>query len=160
MFRQQYDIPKGGTLTCPECKGKRFLLKGSKATCQNCGWTMKGAASNKFGAIKTEYNGKRYDSKYEAGVAAELDLRLRTGDILEVIPQFKVEMWAYRENGLKAFMVKHKIDFRIQLRDGSYELVEAKGRETPDYVWRRKFLENIWLPDHPDYVYRVVKQHG
>jgi len=113
---------------------------------------------NKYGAKKTEFNGRKYDSKYEAGIAQELDLRLKAGDIKAVEPQFKVEMWAYRENGLKAFKVSHKIDFRVTLNDDSYELIEAKGVETPDYKWRRKFLENIWLPDNPDHTYTVVKQ--
>lgn len=113
---------------------------------------------NKFGAKKTEFNGRKYDSKFEAGVAQELDLRLKSGEITIIEPQFKVEMWAYRENGLPAFKVSHKIDFRVRLKDGSYELIEAKGVETADYKMRRKFLEKIWLPDHPDHTYTVVKQ--
>ena len=159
MFRQQYSLPKGDSLICHDCQGNRFLVKGPKVTCQNCGWTVKGG-DNKYGARKTEFNGKRYDSKYEATIAQELDLRLKGGDILEVIPQFKIEATAYRSNGLPAFTVNHKVDFRIQLKDGSYELIEAKGMETSDYVWRRKFLEHIWLPDHPDYTYLVVKQNS
>jgi len=125
--------------------------------CVNCQWTEK-RGSNKYGAKRAEFKGKHYDSKYEASVAQELDLRLQLNDILEVIPQFKIECYAYREDGTKAFLVKHKVDFRIQLKDGSYELIEAKGQETDDYKWRRKFLELIWLPAHPDYTYTVVKQ--
>ena len=116
--------------------------------------------SNKYGAKKTEFNGRRYDSKFEAGVAQELDLRLKAGDIKAVDPQFKVEVWCYRENGLKAFKVTHKVDFRVTNNDDSYELVEAKGVETQDYKWRRKFIEEIFLPDNPDYTYTVVKQRS
>lgn len=116
--------------------------------------------SNKYGAKKTEFKGKRYDSKLEATVAQELDLRLKSGEFTEVIPQYKLEMWCYRENGLKAFKVSHKVDFRCEKPDGSFLLCEAKGMETTDYLWRRKFLENIWLPDHPEYEYEVVKQYG
>lgn len=115
---------------------------------------------NKYGAKKTEFNGKRYDSKFEAGVAQDLDLRLKAGDILAVEPQFKIEAWCYRENGLKAFKVSHKVDFRITHKDGSYELIEAKGVETTDYRWRRKFLEEIWLQDNPDHTYTVIKQRS
>lgn len=113
---------------------------------------------NKYGAKKTEFGGRKYDSKYEAGVAQELDLRLKAGDIQAIEPQYKVEVWCYREDGQKAFKISHKIDFRIKLNDGSYELIEAKGVETTDYLWRRKFLEHIWLPAHPDHTYTVVKQ--
>jgi len=115
---------------------------------------------NKYGAKRTTFDGRAYDSRFEAGVAQELDLRLKAGDIQAVEPQYKVEMWCYRENGLPAFKVSHKVDFRITHNDGSYELIEAKGVETPDYKWRRKFLENIWLPDNPDHIYTVIKQRS
>lgn len=157
MFREQYSLPSANSLTCPECGSTRFLVSGKKVACTNCGWKASGG-DNKYGAKRTEFNGKQYDSKYEATVAEELDLRLKAKDILEVIPQYKIECYAYRKDGSKAFLVKHKVDFRIQLKDHSYELVEAKGQITTDYVWRRKFLELIWLPEHPDYTYRVVKQ--
>ncbi|NNM44299.1 MAG: DUF1064 domain-containing protein [Chlamydiae bacterium] len=113
---------------------------------------------NKYGAKKTIFNDRKYDSKYEASIAQELDLRLKAKDILAVEPQFKIEVWCYREDGQKAFKVSHKIDFRVTNKDGSYTLIEAKGVETTDYLWRRKFLENIWLPEHLDHTYEVVKQ--
>ena len=115
---------------------------------------------NKYGAKRTEYNGRKYDSKYEAGVAAELDLRLKAGDIVAIDPQFKLEMWCYREDGEPAFKVSHKVDFRVTNKDGSYELIEAKGVETTDYRWRRKFLEEIFLPANLDYTYTVIKQRS
>lgn len=113
---------------------------------------------NKYGAKKTIFNGYKYDSKFEAGVAASLEIRKKANDIKDYEQQFKVEIWCYRETGEKAFKVSHKVDFRIHHNDGSYELLEAKGVETADYKMRRKFLENIWLPDHPDHTYTVVKQ--
>lgn len=115
---------------------------------------------NKYGAKKTEFNGYKYDSKYEAGVAQELELRKAAGEIKDFENQYMTETWAYRADGTQAFKVKHKVDFRIHHHDGSYELLEAKGVETPDYKWRRKFLENIWLPEHLDHIYTVVKQRG
>lgn len=158
MYRQQNALPSANDLVCPDCKGRRFVIRGPKVECTNCGWKATGG-SNKYGAKKTEFQGKQYDSKYEASVAQELDLRLKGGDIVSVEPQYKIEATVYRSNGLPGFTVKHKVDFRIQLKDGSYQLIEAKGVETDDYKWRRKFLENIWLPDHPDHTYLVVKQN-
>lgn len=114
---------------------------------------------NKYGAKRTIANdGFKYDSKFEAGVADELLLRKKAKDIKDYERQYKVEIWCYRENGLKAFKVSHKVDFRIHHNDGSFELLEAKGVETADYKMRRKFLEEIWLPDHLDHTYTVVKQ--
>jgi len=113
---------------------------------------------NKFGAKKTTFNGYKYDSKFEASVAQELELRKRGGDIMDFDKQYKVEMWAYDVNGKPAMKVSHKVDFRIHHKDGSFELLEAKGVETSDYKMRRKWLETFWLPIHPDHTYTVVKQ--
>jgi hypothetical protein len=115
---------------------------------------------NKYGAKKTEYDGYKYDSKFEASVAAELDLRVKAKDIKTYDRQYKVEVWCHRPDGLPAFKVSHKVDFRIHHNDGSFELYEAKGVETTDYKWRRKFLEEIWLPMNLDHTYTVVKQRS
>lgn len=116
---------------------------------------------NKYGAKRTvAKDGLKRDSKFEAGVADELLIRRDTGDIKGYDSQYKVEMWVYRANGLPAFKVSHKVDFRIHHNDGSFELLEAKGVETPDYKWRRRLLEEVWLPDHLDHTYTVVKQRG
>lgn len=157
MYSQSHGLPDSTDLICPECGSKRFRVDYSKVTCTNCNWTHK-RGNNKYGAKRTEFNGKKYDSKYEASVAQELEMRKRAHDILDYDIQYKVEMWVYREDGEKAFLVKHKVDFRAHNTDGSFELIEAKGIETDDYKWRRRVLENIWLPLHLDHSYRVVKQ--
>ena len=84
--------------------------------------------------------------------------RKQAGDIKDYDSQFKVEMWAYDENGNKAMKKTHKVDFRIHHNDGSYELYEAKGVETSDYKDRRKWLETFWLPFNLDHTYTVVEQ--
>lgn len=157
MFRQQRSVPRANSLICPECGSTRFRYYGSKVECADCGWKHS-AGTNKFGAKRTEFNGKKYDSKWEANIAQELELRKAGKDILDYDTQYLIVACAYRQDGTKAFEVKHKVDFRLHLNDGSYELLEAKGVETPDYLWRRKFLEHIWLPEHPDHTYTVVKQ--
>lgn len=117
--------------------------------------------SNKYGAKKTDAkDGIRRDSKFEASIADELLMRKNGGDILDYDSQYKVEMWAYDQNGKKAMKVSHKVDFRIHHKDGSFELLEAKGVETSDYKMRRKWLETFWLPFHLDHTYTVVKQKG
>lgn len=103
-------------------------------------------------------DGIRRDSKFEASVADNLYARKKMGDIKDYDSQFRVECWAYTADGEKAFCVKHKVDFRIQHNDNSFELLEAKGVETSDYRWRRKCLEKLWLPLHKDHTYTVVKQ--
>jgi len=118
---------------------------------------------NKYGAKRTEFNGKIYDSKFEASVATELETRKRAKEIKDYDTQYRVECWAYCADGTRAFVVKHKVDFRLHHNDGSFELLEAKGVETSDYKWRRKCLEELWLPLNKDHIYTVVKQgshHG
>lgn len=157
MYTRKYqpdDIKNG---KCPECDSNRLLFTGGTVKCDNCGITI-GKRHNKFNAKKTEFNGKIYDSKHEANTAASLEVRKKAKDIKDYETQFRIEAWAHRETGEKAFLVRHKVDFRVHENDGSYTLLEAKGVETSDYTWRRKFLEHIWLPDHPDHKYEVIKK--
>ena len=111
---------------------------------------------NKYGAKKTTFNGIKFDSKFEAGVAHELELRKKAGEILDYDCQYKVEMWAYDANGKPAMKKTHKVDFRVHEHDGSYTLLEAKGMETADYRDRRRWLETFWLPINLDHTYEVV----
>lgn len=92
-------------------------------------------------------------------MAQDLDLRKKAKDIKDWERQFKIEAWAHTKDGEPVFKVSHRVDFRILHNDGSYELLEAKGVETSDYKWRKKFVE-LWLKDHKDYIYTVVKQSG
>lgn len=156
-YKVQYKGPDPNKLVCPECGATRFRVNYSRVECTDCGWKASGG-SNKYGAKRTEFNGKKFDSKYEASVAQTLELRKTSKDILDYDTQYKVEMWAYDQNGKPAMKVSHKVDFRIHHRDGSFELLEAKGVETSDYKMRRKWLETFWLPFHLDHTYTVVKQ--
>lgn len=157
-LKSQPDAPK--TAKCDECGSNRLMYGKGKVTCTNCGKTI-GATFNKYGAKRTKAaDGIVRDSKYEASIADSLLLRKNTGDILDYDTQFKLEMWAYDQNGNRAMKVSHKVDFRIHHRDGSFELLEAKGVETADYKMRRKWLETFWLPLNKDHIYTVIKQNS
>ena len=159
MYRQQNSPSEVGVATCGACGSTKVQLTGGKIFCKNCGELIAATnKTNKYGARKTEYKGQRYDSKFEAETAHSLEVRKMAGDIKDYETQYKIEAWAYDKDGNKAIQVKHKVDFRILHNDGSYELIESKGVETDDYKWRRKFLEKLWLPEHPDHTYTVVKQ--
>jgi hypothetical protein len=43
--------------------------------------------ANKYGAKKTEYKGRVYDSKGEAGLAGEIDLLVGGGEVVKVEPK-------------------------------------------------------------------------
>jgi ribosomal protein L37E len=159
MYKSKRFITTGNDVKCPECGSKSFSYAYNKLTCKNCDYTIKNTGLNKYNAKRTKAkDGLVRDSKFEAKQADILLLRKQTRDIKDYDTQFKVEMWVYREDGIKAFKVSHKVDFRIHHNDGSYELLEAKGVETSDYRFRRRLLEALWLPLHRDHTYTVVKQ--
>ena len=82
--------------------------------------------TNKYKAVKQTFNGRSYHSKKEAAFAQELHLRKLAGEINEIIPQYPLRLYV---NGKK--ICNYFIDFKITLADGSVELIEVKGFETP-----------------------------
>lgn len=112
---------------------------------------------NKYGAKKTTYNNRRYDSKLEARVAQELDLRLKSGEFTEIIPQYRIQLYVYLPDGSRADLFNYICDFRCKRSDDTYLLVEAKGVETSVFRVKKRILDLVWLPDHPDYEYEIIK---
>lgn len=109
-----------------------------------------------MGAKKCTYNDFRHDSKFEAMVAHELEMKKRAGEIKEYDKQFRIDMTAYSQCLSRSLSMSHKVDFRVHNLDGTYTLLEAKGYETADYKWRVKWLDAFWLPLHPDHDYLVI----
>lgn len=112
----------------------------------------------KYGAKKTEYNGRKYDSKLEANTAYELDMRMKAGEFTEVTPQYRIKLYCYLSDGSRADLFTYVCDFRCKRPDGSYLLVESKGFLTDIYKVKRKILDLVWLPDHPDHEFEEVKR--
>lgn len=141
---------------CPKCGCNRLLYKSGYLICTDCDHKI-GKTFNKYGAKRTEFNGKIYDSKFEANVAQDLETRKRAGDIKDYDTQFRLDVDVCNSAGETICKKRHKVDFRLLLNDGSYELLEAKGMITGDYQWRRDVVVGIWLSEHKDYIYTVVK---
>jgi hypothetical protein len=113
---------------------------------------------SKYGNVKTEYNGYKYMSRFEARVAQELDLRLKAGEFVKVEPQFRIKLYCYLPDGSKADIFTYVCDFRCERPDGTYLLIEAKGHVTETYRTKRKLLDLVWLPDNPSYEFEEIKQ--
>jgi hypothetical protein len=113
----------------------------------------KKAAAGKYHAIRCQYNGYFYDSKFEAQTAMSLDWRKRAGDIKDWKRQFMIEI----RSPAGELILTHKVDFRIEHNDETFELLEVKGFETRDWKITRRLIETLWLPEHIDYVYTVAK---
>ena len=112
--------------------------------------------SNKYGNIKQEYNGKRYDSKKEANKAYELDLLKRQGEIKDWKPQHKITINArldsdfpmitdtdglqLKKENIRFFHIcNYYVDFLIENNDGSIEYLEIKSKITMTPVWKLKW---------------------
>jgi hypothetical protein len=113
---------------------------------------------SKYGNRRTEFNGKQYDSKYEARIAQELDLRMKAGEFTQIDAQYRIKLYVYLPDGSKADIFTYICDFRCHKPDGSYLLVEAKGKVTETYRIKRKILDLVWLPDHLEYEFEEVRQ--
>lgn len=77
---------------------------------------------NKFGAKKTEYKNRTYDSAAEAKRAYELDALTRTGEIISVEYQPVYDIVINGE-----LVCKYKADFRIHYTDGRVVVEDVKG---------------------------------
>lgn len=158
MYIKRNQELKVKSSTCNKCNSNRLLYSKGKLICTNCGEVIS-TSYNKYNAIKTvAKDGLKRDSKFEANVADELLLRVKLGDIKAYDSQYRVDIPIYSKDGITVDTVRHKVDFRIHHNDGSFELYEAKGKETDDYKWRRRFLEKIWLDEHKDHIYSVIYQ--
>lgn len=104
--------------------------------------------ANKYGAQKKIYNGRQYDSKHEAGVAGEIDLLQRAGEVVSVEPQKAFSL--YGKNGGK--VCGHRVDWLLTFQDGHQEVWEAKGFPTPTWQLKLKLFED----NYPDIVYYVI----
>lgn len=157
MYRTTKQSSAINSAYCDECKSTRIRIQQGSLICDNCGHKIHDAKKrNKYNASPmVGQDGIRRDSKFESSIADELRIRVKAKDIKGYDSQYRVDIPLYDDTGFEVMKVRHKVDFRIHHNDGSFELLEAKGIETDDYKWRRKFLENFWLPKHKDHIYTV-----
>lgn len=115
--------------------------------------------SNKYGNRKTVYNGRHYDSAFEARTAQELDLRMKAGEFIAIEPQFRIKLYVHLPDGSKAYIFTYICDFRCTKPNGEgYLLVESKGYVTETYRTKRKILDLVWLPNNLDYEFEEIRQ--
>src|SRR5437868_3317068 len=78
--------------------------------------------ANKYGAKKTEFNGRVYDSEHEAGIAGELELLKRSGDVIKIAPQKTYNI--YGKNGNR--ICTHRPDVTVIFKDTHQEIWGGK----------------------------------
>lgn len=95
---------------------------------------------SKYHAIKTEYQGRTYDSKKEAKHAATLDMmRLATNENFKVVDVQAQVRFPLEVNGIKIGV--YVADFVVIFADGHEEVQDVKGVLTPLYKWKKKHFE-------------------
>ncbi len=147
-----------GSLICDVCKSSQMEYRNNGTIlCKNCGQIVYQPKENKYHAKKSVFNDRTFDSNFEASVACQLEELKMTRQIIDYDCQFKISADVYNKAGYLICKKQHKVDFRVMLNDRSYLLVEAKGVVTADYQWRRDIVVGIWLSEHKDYAYQVVK---
>ena len=104
--------------------------------------------ANKYGASKTVFQGRLYDSKGEAGLATEIDILLKSGLVVKVEPQITFKL--YGKNGGK--ICTHRPDFLLTFKDGHQEAWEYKGFATA--IWKIK--RDLFVDNYPDIQYVVI----
>lgn len=134
---------------------------------------------SKFGVDITEqgkqqrtYQGVTYDSKMEMEFYKEwIEPQIQSGDIIDCKRQVKYELQpSFVHEGKKILAVNYKSDFDITFSDGSFMVVDVKGRADntallkrkmfwyrfPDinYVWMQKsIIDGGWV------TYETVKEN-
>lgn len=105
---------------------------------------------NKFGAIKTEINGVKYDSKKESRRAADLALLERAGQIADLRRQVRFELVPATATERPVFYLADFVYYEISNKRWIVEDVKSPAtRAVPAYVIKRKLMK--WR--HPEYVF-------
>jgi hypothetical protein len=94
---------------------------------------------HKFGAVRTDVNGRTYSSKLEASYAARLHAERAAGLILGWLEQVPLHLPG---------KTKYVLDFLVFTADGEVRAVECKGMETAVYKVKRRLVEEAfpWMP--------------
>ena len=105
---------------------------------------------NKYAAVKTEYGGRKFDSKKEARHAQHLDTLRLASDPWERVVDIKYQKPI--ELQPEPHRIVYKADFWVTYADGRIEIHEVKGFRTAAYRIKRKLL----LQKFPDMIFREI----
>lgn len=93
---------------------------------------------SKFGNKRQTVDGRSYHSKKEASYAIDLAWKKKIGEVVNIIPQYKLDL---RVNG--KHITNYFIDFKVEYTDGRVELVEVKGFETDLWLVKWRLTEAL-----------------
>jgi len=98
------------------------------------------------------YNGKTYDSTFEAQVAQDLDCQLEDGLISKWERQVKMDLSVYGSH-----ICNYYVDFKVTYNDGSLEFIEVKGIEFGLWKFKWRLFEVLFNKEYPGVTLTVIK---
>jgi len=96
---------------------------------------MKVKVRHKFNAKPTVADGIRFDSKMEARYYDKLKIVKDAGDLLFFLRQVPFHI----PGG-----IRYVVDFVEFWKDGEVKFTDVKGFETPDFIMKKKIVENLY----------------
>lgn len=112
---------------------------------------------SKYGATSTIYKGISYHSKKEAGYAQLLDTCKKAVNPSERVLKWERQIPIELRAPTGELICKYYCDFKVWYADGSVKLVEVKGFTTEVFRLKLKLLELLWLPQHPEIEYEIIR---
>ena len=95
---------------------------------------------SKYGAVKTEVDGIKFDSKHEAKRYQELRLLEQAGEITNLCLQVPFELIPKSKYGMP---IRYIADFTYNDGNGQPIVEDAKGVKTPVYRLKRRLMAEL-----------------
>lgn len=95
---------------------------------------------SKYGAVKTEVDGIKFDSKHEAKRYQELRLLEQAGEITNLCLQVPFELIPKSKYGMP---IRYIADFTYNDLNGQLIVEDAKGVKTPVYRLKRRLMAEL-----------------
>ena len=95
---------------------------------------------SKYGAVKTEVDGIKFDSKHEASRYEELRLLEQAGEIINLRLQVPFELIPKSKYGMP---IRYIADFTYNDLNGQLIVEDAKGVKTPVYRLKRRLMAEL-----------------
>jgi len=98
--------------------------------------------TNKYNNKKVTIDGIEFDSKIEARYYEHLKELEKQGVVSEFLLQKKyLLLEGFDKNGKRIRPIHYIADFEVHYADGTIEVVDIKGFETPDFRIKKKLFE-------------------
>lgn len=94
---------------------------------------------NKYGNVKTIYNGRKFDSKKEANHAASLEILRNARDSRERVERIDYQVPFHLDMGA-VHICNYIADFVVKYADGRKEVQDVKGFRTDVYKIKKKLM--------------------